>query len=72
MDLWATCARLRRGDRLRLEVSSSNFPRFDRNPNTREDPARAEGGTTARQTVLHDKQHPSSLTFSLLEGDAGR
>jgi len=71
VDLWATCARLRRGDRLRLEVSSSNFPRFDRNPNTREDPARAQGGVTAQQTVLHDAEHPSCLTLSFLENDTG-
>ena len=38
IDLWATSCRFRAGHRIRLEVSSSNFPRFDRNPNTRDEP----------------------------------
>jgi hypothetical protein len=63
IDLAATCARIARGHRLRLEVSSSSLPRFDRNPNTRDDPARAERGAPARQTVLHDTEHPSRLVL---------
>jgi putative CocE/NonD family hydrolase len=66
VDLWATCARIAPGHRLRLEVSSSSLPRFDRNPNTRGDPARAERGTPARQTVLHDAEHPSRLVLHVL------
>ncbi|MBL0171743.1 MAG: CocE/NonD family hydrolase [Gemmatimonadaceae bacterium] len=54
------------GHRIRLEVSSSNFPRFDRNPNT--------GGTfaadttllPAQQTVLHDAAHPSRLVLPVV------
>src|SRR6185437_7411934 len=36
IDLWSTSNVFRTGHRLRLEISSSNFPRFDRNPNTGE------------------------------------
>ena len=53
IDLWATSTVFQPGHRIRLEVSSSNFPRFDRNPNT--GAAFGEGTTLeqARQTVYH-------------------
>jgi hypothetical protein len=68
IDLWATSCRFRAGHRIRLEVSSSNFPRFDRNPNTRDEPetAGAELFSVARQTVLHDAEHPSQLVLRVL------
>jgi len=61
LELGAACARLAPGERLRLHVSSSSLPRFDRSPNTREDPAQAVAGAVARQVVLHDAEHPSAL-----------
>ncbi len=53
IDLWATSTVFQPGHRIRLEVSSSNFPRFDRNPNT--GAAFGEGTTLerAQQTVYH-------------------
>jgi hypothetical protein len=68
IDLWATGCRFRSGHRIRLEVSSSNFPRFDRNSNTREQPETAdpEQFSAARQTVLHDAKHPSQLVLRVL------
>jgi hypothetical protein len=68
IDLWATSCRFRAGHRIRLEVSSSNFPRFDRNPNTRDEPETAgpEHFSVARQTVLHDAKHPSQLVLRVL------
>jgi hypothetical protein len=68
IDLWATSCRFRAGHRIRLEVSSSNFPRFDRNPNTRDEPETAdpEHFSVARQTVLHDAEHPSQLVLRVL------
>ena len=44
IDLWAVSCRIRAGSRLRLEISSSNFPRFDRNPNTRAAPGSVAAG----------------------------
>jgi putative CocE/NonD family hydrolase len=69
IDLGAAWHRFGAGHRLRLEVSSSSFPRFDRNANTEEEPGRADGGTSevARQTVLHEAAHPSRLEFFALE-----
>jgi hypothetical protein len=57
-----------KGHRIRVEISSSNFPRFDRNPNT--------GGTVANETrllkatqmVYHDREHPSCLMLMVMPG----
>ena len=66
IDLWSVAARVPAGHRLRLEISSSSFPRFDRNPNTRDEIATTAGGVPARQTVLHDAEHASSLELHVL------
>ncbi len=59
----------RKGSRIRLDISSSDFPAFDRNHNTgREFWADAEL-RPARQTVFHDSSRPSSLTLHLLKAD---
>ncbi len=46
------------GHRIRLEVSSSNFPRFDRNPNTGHDLFTDAETHPALQTVMHDAASP--------------
>lgn len=61
IDLWATALTLLPGHRLRVEIASSNFPRWDRNPQTGEDSATATQLVTARQQVFHDTAHPSRL-----------
>lgn len=66
IDLWATSNVFKRGHRIRLEISSSNYPRFDRNPNTGEEPAYATEFRAARQTILHDAQHPSRITLPII------
>ena len=54
------------GRRIRLEVSSSNFPRFDRNPNTGHPFAQDADLAIAQQTVYHDKEHPSQLILPII------
>jgi hypothetical protein len=66
IDLWSTSNVFRRGHRLRLEISSSNFPRFDRNTNTGEDMAHATRLVSAVNTILHDKEHPSALILPIV------
>ncbi len=61
IDLWATSNVFLRGHRLRLEISSSNFPRFDRNLNTGEDQGRSTHWVKATNWVYHDRTHPSAL-----------
>jgi predicted acyl esterase len=54
------------GHKLRLEVSSSNFPRFDRNLNTGEEPAHAARIVKATNMIYHDKAHPSALVVPIV------
>lgn len=53
------------GHYLRLEISSSNFPRFDRNPNTGQE-ADDEHLVMAAQRVYHDAQHPSHIVLPII------
>jgi len=66
VDLWATSNVFLAGHKLRLEVSSSNFPRFDRNLNTGEEQARATRMIKAANVIYHDKAHPSALVVPLV------
>ncbi|HVH69883.1 MAG TPA: CocE/NonD family hydrolase, partial [Candidatus Dormibacteraeota bacterium] len=66
VDLWATGNVFLAGHKLRLEVSSSNFPRFDRNLNTGEEQARATRLVKATNVIYHDKAHPSALIVPLV------
>jgi putative CocE/NonD family hydrolase len=66
IDLWATSNVFRKGHRLRLEVSSSNFPRFNRNLNTGEDPNRGTRMVKATNTIYHDSEHPSALILPVV------
>lgn len=56
----------RSGHRIRLEVSSSNFPRFDRNPNTAEPIAEEKELHVANQTVFHGKATPSHILLPVI------
>ncbi|MBV9341006.1 MAG: CocE/NonD family hydrolase [Acidobacteria bacterium] len=73
IDLWATSNVFKTGHRLRLEVSSSNFPRFDRNLNTGATRYLKTSGTgggeqfvTATNVIYHDAEHPSALVVPIV------
>jgi putative CocE/NonD family hydrolase len=66
VDLWATSNVFRKGHIMRLEVSSSNFPRFDRNLNTAADQATSREFVSATNTILHDAEHPSALLVPVI------
>jgi putative CocE/NonD family hydrolase len=66
IDLWATANTFRKGHCIRLEISSSNFPRFDRNPNTGRTIATESELIPAVITVLHDADHPSQIVLPLI------
>jgi len=66
IDLWSTSNVFRKGHRLRLEVSSSNFPRFDRNLNTGEDNGSAQNFVSATNVIYHDAEHPSALILPIV------
>lgn len=65
VDLWDLAHTFLQGHRIRVEVSSSNFPRFDRNPNTgHELGADGEADVVAAdQQVFHDAARPSALVL---------
>ena len=67
ISLWSTSNVFLKGHRLRLEVSSSNFPRFDRNLNTGSSGESETRWTTATNDILHDTEHPSALVLPLIE-----
>jgi len=69
IDLWATSNVFKRGHVIRLEVSSSNFPRFDRNLNlgTMSYGGGETVGIAATNSVLHDAEHPSVLTLPVVK-----
>jgi putative CocE/NonD family hydrolase len=66
IDLGATSNVFKAGHRIRLYVSSSNFPRFDRNDNTGEPAATARRMETATQTIHHDRARPSALLLPVV------
>jgi putative CocE/NonD family hydrolase len=66
IDLWSTANVFRKGHRIRLEVSSSNLPRFDRNPNTGDELFADAEMRPAMQTVMHDRAHASFLTLPVI------
>jgi predicted acyl esterase len=66
IDLGATALRINKGDRLRLEISSSNFPKYDRNPNTGENPFTAVEFKKARQTIFHYPDFPTCVVIPVL------
>ncbi len=66
IDLWATSDVFLAGHKLRLEVSSSNFPRFDRNLNTGEDAGSGTRIVKATNTIYHNREHPSAVVLPVV------
>ncbi len=68
LDLGAVCARVQPGERLRLSVSSSAFPRWDRPSHTDVEPGLAEPDelAPASQTLFHDREKTSQIWLPLL------
>ncbi len=68
IDLWGTSNVFKAGHRIRLDVTSSNFPRWDRNPNTGHDFGADTEMAVARQTILHDPEHASYVVLPVVPG----
>jgi uncharacterized protein len=66
IELWPTSMLFRRGHRVRIEVSSSNYPRYDRNPNTGRDIPTETSPVTATQTVYHGASAPSRIVLPVI------
>jgi len=72
IDLWATSNLFKAGHRIRLYVSSSNFPRFNRNLNTGEQTLGSTRAIKAQQTIYHDAGHPSALVLPIIPAQNGK
>lgn len=66
IDLWAISHVFDRGHRIRLEVSSSNHPRFARHLNEVGPPEHGTTSSVAVQSVFHDATHPSRLVLPVV------
>ncbi|MGW5276328.1 CocE/NonD family hydrolase [Streptomyces sp. NPDC004044] len=66
VDLWSTSIVVREGHKLRVHVTSSNFPRWDRNLNAGDSEAEKLTGRVAKQRILHDSQHPSRIILPVI------
>ncbi|MGB0370912.1 MAG: CocE/NonD family hydrolase [Opitutales bacterium] len=66
IDLWATSYVLQPGERLRVDITSSNFPRLNRNPNTGAPFAETTETRVATQTIHMSSEYPSSITLPII------
>jgi putative CocE/NonD family hydrolase len=64
--LYPTSNVFKKGHRIRVDVSSSNFPRFDVNPNTGEPLAEHRRMQTATNTIHHSREHPSRIILPVI------
>jgi putative CocE/NonD family hydrolase len=71
IDLWATSNVFKKGHRIRVEISSGNFPRFDRNLNTGGNLATETKWLKAEQTIYHTKEYPSCIVLPLIPSTSG-
>ena len=66
LDLWNTCQLYQKGHRIRVEVSSSAFPKYDRNLNTGEALGQTTRMAVAQQKIYHDREHPSYVILPIV------
>ncbi len=66
LDLWNTCQLYQKGHRIRIEISSSAFPKYDRNLNTGEVLGKSTRMQVATQKIYHDKEHPSHVVLPII------
>jgi len=61
-----TPANLQKGHRIRLQLASSAFPKYDRNPQTGDNLAKSTVLQKADQRIYHDKNHPSHILLPVV------
>lgn len=72
IDLFPTANVFKKGHRIRVDVSSSSFPRFDVNPNTGEPLGHSRRSVEADNTIHHAPEHPSHIVLPLVPGGRDR
>lgn len=71
IDLWATSILFRAGHRIRVEITSSCFNKYARNTNTGVSLAEAASPVRARQSIYHDREHPSHILLPIVRAAGG-
>lgn len=66
IELYPTSLVFAKGHRIRVDISSSNFPRFDVNPNTGEPLNQNTSTAVATNTIYHDAEHPSNISLPVI------
>jgi hypothetical protein len=66
IDMWATSYKLSPGDRIRIDITSSNFPRLARNLNTGADFAKTSEMKIANQTIHMSEKYPSKIVLPIV------
>ena len=56
-----------KGHRIRVDITSSNYPAYERNPNTGDAIHKNKSYVIAENTIWHDEQHPSCIMLPVLE-----
>jgi uncharacterized protein len=71
ISIWPTSYLFRAGERIRVEISSSDYPQFSPNPNTGQPFGQTTDSTPATQAIMHDAAHPSFLMLPVIARSAG-
>jgi len=71
IEMYPTSLVFAKGHRIRVDISSSNFPRFDVNPNTGEPLNDNRHWAMAVNTIYHDAQHPSHILLPVIPPHGG-
>jgi predicted acyl esterase len=66
IEMYPTSLVFKRGHRIRLDISSSNFPRFDVNPNTGEPLEQQRQWAVAENSIYHDGDHPTHIVLPII------
>ena len=66
MSLWYTCQMFKQGHSIRVEVASTAFPKYDRNPNTGETLGTSTRLETAQQKIYHDRERASFISLPII------
>ena len=66
LDLWNTCQSYKAGHRIRLEISSSAFPKYDRNLHTGDPLGQSTRMQVAQQKVFHDAERVSYIILPIV------
>lgn len=66
IEMYPTSILFAKGHRIRVDISSSNFPRFDINPNTGEPLNQNRRTAVATNTIYHDEKHPSNIILPVV------